>query len=194
MIPVTQLRAGAVFEKDGQLWQVIKYEHQKIGRGSANIKLRVKNIRTGAVSDLTFISGSKVEPVDLIRKQAQFLYREDDFFNFMDPKTYEQTQLEKSFLGDQGMFLKEGEVYGLTFWEDKPLAVELPVSLVLEIKKTGPGVKGDSATNIFKEAVCENDLVVKVPLFIKEGDRVKVDTRTGEYVERVKAKSPAVKN
>jgi elongation factor P len=185
MISVTELRAGTTFLLDGQPYLVLKYEHSKIGRGTANIKVRVRSLLTGSVLEKTFISGAKVEPISVQKRKMQFLYQDGDSFYFMDSQSFDQVSIEVKILGSQARFLKEGEAVGLLFWEDRPLLLELPASLVFKVIKTGPGVKGDSATNIWKEAILENGIKLRVPLFIKEGDLVKIDTRSGEYLERI---------
>lgn len=183
-VSVTDLRNGAVFKQDGRLFLVLEYQHVKLGRGTANIKVKVRDLKTGAMTKKTFLSGQKVEKMELESKKAQFLYQDQEGFWFMDPDRFDQFKLKKELLGEKTRFLKEGAVYSVSFSEEEPLSFELPVFVELEIKETGPDLKGNSATNIFKKAVLENDLVVSVPLFIKVGEKVKVDTRTGEYAGR----------
>lgn len=185
MISVTKLRTGTVFKEDGNLFLVLEYKHIKLGRGNANIKVKVKDLKTGAVLKKTFLSGQKIEEVRLESKKAQYLYRDEEGFYFMDSSTFEQFKIKGEILGDRLKFLKEGVVYDIQFLEGEPLSFELPTFLELEVKETGPGVKGNSATNIYKKAVLENGLTVSVPLFVKVGEKVKVDTRTGEYGGRV---------
>jgi elongation factor P len=186
MISVTDLRAGVAFLLDGQPYQVIKYKHSKIGRGTANVKVRVKNLGTFAVVEKTFMSGARVEEISVRRRKMQYLYEDQGDFCFMDPSSFEQITIEKEAIGEGARFLKEGGRVQVLFWAEKPLSVELPVSLSFEVLETDPGVKGDSASNIWKEAVLSNKVKIKVPLFIKSGDQVRVDTRTGEYLERAK--------
>ncbi|MCL5411698.1 MAG: elongation factor P [Patescibacteria group bacterium] len=186
MIPVTDLRAGAVFEQDGQLWQVIHYEHIKMGRGSATIKVKVKNVRSGTMTEKSFISGNKVEEAQLEHRKVQYLYKNGDEFIFMDNSNFEQLPLKVSQLGGQEKFLKEGIEGDLLAYENQPLGLDLPRSLNFKVSETGPSVKGNSVSNIYKPATLENGLTVSVPLFINEGDRIKIDTRTGEYVERIR--------
>lgn len=185
MISVTELRAGTTFSHQDQIYQVLSYEHIKMGRGSANVKVRAKNLRTGATVEKSFISGAEVEEINLTKKKVQFLYVEGQNFHFMDSQTFEQFELSANLLGPVAKFLKEGMEVTLLAYQEEPLALALPPKMKLKVKETGPGIRGDSATNIFKEAILENELKVKVPLFIKEGDTVVVDTRTGEYAERV---------
>lgn len=188
MISVTELRAGTTFLLNSHPHQVLKYSHVKLGRSKANVKVKVKDLKTGAVFKKTFISGAKVEPVAIQKKKMQYLYQEGGLFYFMDPQNFEQISIEEKILGDQSQFLKEGKEINILFWRAEPLLVELPASLAFRVAKTSPGVRGDSATNIFKGAILASGKKIKVPLFIKEGDWVRVDTRSGEYLERVKVK------
>jgi len=185
MIPVTEMRAGRLFEEDGQPYLVLEYKHTKMGRGTANIRLKVKNLLNGAVVDKTFISGAKVRPVETETKKLQYLYRENDSYFFIDPQNFEQFTLSAKNLGGKEKFLKEEEVVKILFWQGQPLAIEMPITLVFTVAQTSPGIKGDSVSASYKPATLDNGLVVKVPLFINTGDKIKVDTRTGEYVERV---------
>lgn len=186
MISVTDLKAGIAFEDDGQIFKVLSYEHIKMGRGSANIKVRVKNLRTGTVTDKSFINGAKVKEANIIKKKYQYLYKDLEHAFFMDEHTYEQTNIPLSTLGDDALYLKDGMNITILFVQDEPLGLELAPKMEFVIAETGPNIKGNSATNIFKEAILDNGLKVKVPLFTKVGDKVLVDTRTGDYSERVK--------
>lgn len=183
---VTELRNGAVFEENGQLLQVLTYEHLKMGRGSGTIRVKVKNLKTGSITERSFITGARVEEANVEKKKAQFLYHDGESYNFMDPATFEQFAISKSILGEDAKYLKDGLDVQLLVNEDEALALELPNSVVYEIKETGPEEKGNTVSNVYKEAVLDNDLVVKVPMFMHAGERVKIDTRTGQYVERVK--------
>ncbi|MFZ5366270.1 MAG: elongation factor P [Patescibacteria group bacterium] len=186
MISVTELRAGRTFEENGEPFVVLKYEHLKMGRGTANIKLKVKNLKSNITTEKTFISGARVQEISTTKRKMQYLYREGNQFYFMDPKSFEQFSVSGEVIGEQGKFLQEGASVDVLFWEDKPLSIELPAKMEFTVAETGPGIKGDSATNIFKPAVLDNGLKLKVPLFINQGEKILVDTRTGEYVERVK--------
>lgn len=183
MISVTELRAGTVFEDGGSTYVVLSYEHIKMGRGSANIKVKVKNIKTGATTEKGYINGAKVKPVTVFKKELQYLYKDEDFAYFMDPKTFEQTAVKLDLI-DGYDFLKEGMNFMVSILNDEPLSVILPPKMDLIVTETGPGVKGNSATNIFKDAVLENGVKTKVPLFINIGDKVRIDTRTGAYTEK----------
>lgn len=186
MISVTELRAGATFEMDGDPFRVIDYKHTKLGRGTANIKVKIRNLKDGAVVNKNFISDTRVEPIETEPRVLTYLYQEGDDFKFIDPQTYEQISLPRAALEGQEKFLKENEAVRVVFWEEKPLAVELPITLVFQIASAPPGVKGDSVSASFKPAILDNGLVVKVPLFVNIGDKIRVDTRTGEYIERAK--------
>jgi elongation factor P len=183
---VTDLRNGTVFEEDGALWQVITYEHNKMGRGSGTVKVKAKNLRTGSITEKSFITGARVDEANVEKKKAQFLYADGDTYNFMDPATYEQFSVSKSILGDSAKYLYDSLEVNLIVTDEEALGVELPNSLVYEIKETGPEEKGNTVSNVYKEAFMSNGLMVKVPMFGKVGDKIKVDTRSGEYVERVK--------
>lgn len=183
MISVTDLRAGTVFEDQGSIFQVLSYEHVKMGRGSANIKVKVKNLRSGATVDKSFINGAKVKPVSVFKRDLQYLYKDSDFAYFMNPKTFEQVNMPLD-VADGHSFLKEGDNFSISFLDDEPLSLNLPPKMELTVSETGPSFKGNSATTVFKDAILENGIKTKVPPFIKIGDRIRVDTRTGEYTEK----------
>lgn len=183
MISVNELRNGVIYEETGNLWQVLNFEHIKMGRGSANIKVKVKNLRTGSTVEKSFINTAKVQDVSVIKRELQFLYKDEAGAYFMDPVSFEQITVPLSVVTG-GEFLKEGESYPIAFYREEPLDVVMPPKVELKVTETAPGVKGNSASNVFKEAVLENGVTVKVPLFINVGDKVRVDTRTGAYTER----------
>ena len=158
-----------------------------MGRGSASIRVKVKNLRTGAVTEKSFINGAKVNDASLLRKKYQYLYKDAENAFFMDEVSYEQISVSLAKLGDDAAFLKEGINVYLLFVEDEALTLELPPKMEFTIAETGPDLRGNSATNIFKEAILENGLSVRVPLFMKAGERVVIDTRTGQYSERAKS-------
>jgi elongation factor P len=186
MISVTDLRAGTTFEEDGQFMLVISYEHIKMGRGSANIKVKVRNIKTGTIVEKSYINGAKVNPITVSKKDMQFLYKDDDNVYFMDPESYDQVSISLKLVPDH-IYFKDGETFNVSFLEGNPLSVSLPPKMVFKVVETAPGVKGNSATNVFKDAILENGLKTKVPLFIDEGEMIKVDTRTGSYAEKANA-------
>jgi|GEM_PF-65633 elongation factor P len=192
---VTDLRNGTFYKDGKDILLVITYEHVKTGRGSGNIKVKVRNIRTGSVVEKSFITGARVDEANVEKKKAQFLYkqslpskegREEDSFNFMDPVSFEQFTIPASVLLTQSKYLKDGLEVILIVSDGEALGLELPLSLNYTITETGPGEKGNTVSNVFKEAILDNGLVVKVPMFMKVGERVKVDTRSGQYIERVK--------
>lgn len=184
MIGVQELRAGTIYEESGNLLQVLSYEHIKMGRGSANIKVRVKNLRTGSTTDKSFINTAKVQDVSVFKRDLQYLYKDGEGAYFMNQTTFEQVSVPLKIIGSDSYYLREGESYNLSFSGDEALSLNLPPKMVFTIEETAPGVRGNSATNVFKEALLENGLSVKVPLFINNGDKIRVDTRTGAYTEK----------
>jgi len=187
MIPVTNLRTGVAFSDAQGLWEVISYRHVKMGRGSATIRIKVRNLKTDSVIEKTFTSGQKIEDIEIEKKKGQFLYSDASEIVFMDPATFEQFTLSKTAAGGKEKFLKEGQEYDIQAAGDSVLGIEIPKIMVLEVAETAPGVKGDTVSAATKEAVLENGLKVKVPLFIDQGDKLKIDTRTNNYVERAKS-------
>lgn len=183
MISVTDLRAGIAFEDQGRIYQVLSYEHIKMGRGSANIKVKVRDIRSGTTLEKSFINGAKVNDISLVKRDLQFLYKDEESAYFMDSVTFEQVQINLAKIPEH-VFLKEGETFSVTFLDDEALTVLFPPKMEFIISQADPSVKGNSATNVFKDAILENGLKTKVPLFINTGDRIRVDTRTGAYCER----------
>lgn len=187
MISVTELRAGTFFEDEGRVFEVLSYDHIKKGRGSGNIKVKVRNLENGSIVAKSFITGAQVQEVLPEKKKAQFLYSDGEKLHFMDGQTFEQCQVPKSLISGQEKFIKEGMEVSVLSWQDRLLSVELPKILEYKVDQTGPAYKGNSVTNVYKPAILENGLEVKVPIFVKEGEVIRVDTRTGEYVERVKS-------
>ena len=185
MISATALRKGITFELDGELHRVLEYQHSYIGRGSANVRVKLRNLRTGRTLERNFGASEKFEDVRLELRQVQCLYRDGDLYHFMDTETYDQPSLSEETLQEKVDYLKEGMVLSLSMYEGQPVEIELPVAVELEVTQTDPGVKGDTATGATKRATLETGLVVQVPLFIEEGDVVRVDTRTGAYLTRV---------
>jgi elongation factor P len=171
---------------DGTLFQIVEFQHVKPGKGGAFVRTKLRNVKTGAVVERTFNAGVKVGLAIVERKDYQYLYPDADDFVFMDLETYDQLHVPKALVGNTSDYLTEGGTAQLSLHDGVPIAVELPASMVLTITKTDPGVKGDTRTGAMKPATLETGAVVSVPLFVEEGERVKVDTRTGEYIERVK--------
>lgn len=186
MINVNDLRGGRVFAEDGNLYQVLTYEHIKTGRGGGNIKVKVRNLRTGAQTEKSFNTGARVDEGNVEKKLAQYLYKDSEGYFFMDPTSFEQFSLTADIAGEQGKYLKDGMEVNLIITGEEALGLDLPNSLTYTIADTGPSEKGNTVSNVYKEATMDNGLVVKVPMFMRIGEKIKVDTRTGEYVERVK--------
>lgn len=186
MLGATELKNGAAFLYESKPFKVIKYELNKMGRGGAVVRVSCLNLESGANVEHAFSSNLSFEQVDLLKQKLQYLYKDANSAYFMNPGSYEQVEIPLSVLGKDAAFVKEGEEATVLFWGDKPLSIELPPKITLAVTQTDPGVKGNSATNIYKPAVLENGLKLKVPLFINVGDRIRVDTRVGEYIERQK--------
>jgi len=185
MITVTELRRGVTVELDGELYRVLEYDHYKPGRGSAVIRTKLRNLRSGATINRNFTSGERVQDVRLDHHTVQYLFSDGDLYHFMDTETYEQPALTREILGDVVPFLKEGTTLELETYEGEPIGIELPITIDLEVTDAPPGYAGDTATGASKEVTLETGMKLQVPLFIKTGDVVRVDTRTGEYLTRV---------
>ena len=185
-VSTNDFRNGMTLDLDGTLFQVVEFQHVKPGKGGAFVRTKLRNVRTGAVLERTFNAGVKVGLAIVERNDYQYLYPDGDDFVFMDLGTYDQLHVPREVMGDASDYLTEGGTAQLSLHDGVPIAVELPASMVLAITRTDPGVKGDTRTGAMKPATLETGVVVSVPLFVEEGERVKVDTRTGEYIERVK--------
>ena len=185
MIDVNELRKGVTFLYDGSLYKVTDYQHHKPGRGKATIRIKATNLRTGSNIEKTFNSGDRVEDVRLDYHNVQYLYTDGDFFYFMDLETYEQPAIPKTVIGDTEGYLKAELEVKLTFFNNEAIDIELPTSVDLLVTSAEPAVRGDTATGVTKKVELETGLQVGVPSFVVEGDKIRVDTRTGEYVTRV---------
>lgn len=186
MIGVQDLRAGVIFEENGQLYQVLSYEHIKMGRGSANIKVKVKNVRQGSTTEKGYTNNAKVNNVQVFKRDVQYLYKDGELAYFMDPNSFEQISVPLKIVGEnETNYLKEGESYNISILNDEILALNLPPKMDFTVAEADPGVKGNTASNIYKDAVLDNGMKARVPLFIKAGDKVRIDTRTGEYSQKV---------
>jgi elongation factor P len=185
VINVNELRNGVTFELDGNLYRVLEYSHHKPGRGKATIRTKVRDLRTGSIIEKRFISGVRVQDVRLDYRVVQYLYQDGDLYYFMDVDTYEQPALNTSTLGDAVKYLTEGLEVKLTSYENQPLDIELPVTVDLEVVEAEMAIKGDTATGANKTVTVETGLQVQVPLFVQAGDKIRVDTSSGEYVTRV---------
>ncbi len=183
MISVNDLRAGTTFQEDGNIFKVLSFEHIKMGRGSANIKVKVVNLRSGSTTEKGYTNGGSVQDIELDKREYQFLYKDSDNAFFMDPRNFEQKTVPlKNLSGAQ--FLKEGETVSLQFFNDEALDLILPPKVTLKVVETDPGIRGNSASNMYKDAQLENGITTRVPLFINVGDSVLIDTRDSTYTKR----------
>ena len=185
MADTSDFRNGMVIKYKNGLYKIIGFLHVKPGKGGAFVRTTLKNIFTGQQIENTFRAGEKIEEVRIVARQMQYLYAENELYYFMNNDTYEQIPVPKEVLGDSLQFLKENQQVKLLFNEDRPIDSEMPIHVELEVTKTDPGLRGDTATGGTKPATIETGYSVQVPLFINEGDIIKIDTRNGEYVERV---------
>jgi elongation factor P len=185
MIDTGDLRKGLTLDLDGRLVKVVDYAHNKQGRGSAQVRMTLRDLRTGALTQHTVQAGAKFTPVRLERQHVQYLYADNDHRYFMDTDTFDQIVLDSAAIGDAARFVRENDVVDLLTYNGEPIDIELPPAVVLTVASTDPGLKGDTASGATKPATLETGLVVNVPLFVNVGDSVKVDTRSGEYIERV---------
>lgn len=184
MIDVTDARKGVTIELDGHLYTIIEYQHIKIGRGSAQVRLKLKDIRAERTTERTFQSGERLNRIEVEDRPAQYLYNDGGFYYFMDQDTFDQIPLNEEQLGDALNYLKEGMIVQLSRYEEETIGINLPIAVELEISETGPAFKGDTASGGTKPATLETGLIVLVPTFIKTGEVIRVDTRKGTYVER----------
>jgi elongation factor P len=185
MISTGELHKGVVIELDGDLWQILDYHHIKMGRGSAQVRIKFKNVKKGSIVEKSFQAGEKWPRAQLDRRPIQFMYHDGDDFHFMEMETYEQFHLNASQLDDAVNYMKDGMTLDRISYEGETLGVELPITVDLVVVETDPGFAGDTATGARKPATTESGLIVAVPLFVTEGDTIRVDTRTGEYQTRL---------
>jgi len=185
MISTGELRKGVVIELDGDLWQILDYHHIKMGRGSAQVRIKLRNVKKGSTVERSFQAGEKWPRAQLDRRPIQFLYRDGDDFHFMEAESYDQFHLRADQLDEAVSYLKDGMTLERISHEGETLGVELPITVDLAVVETEPGFAGDTATGARKPATTETGLVVSVPLFVSAGDVIRVDTRTGEYLTRV---------
>ncbi len=186
MISTADFRNGARLELSGAPYYIVEFQHVKPGKGGAFVRTKLKNYKTGNVIDRTFRSGERFKEPNLEDREMQFLYAAGDTYTFMDTENFEQFPYEKKQLGDNADLLKENMVVKILLYEQEPIAVELPIFIELKVRDTEPGVRGDTASGGTKPAVVETGAVVKVPLYLEVGEVIKIDTRTREYVERVR--------
>ena len=185
MIRTGELRRGVALELDGVLWQILDYHHNKIGRGSAQVRITLRNIKRGQTVERSFQAGTKWPRASMEKRPVQFLYRDDTDFHFMDTDTYDQFVLTADQLGETAQYMKDGMQLDRTSYQGETIGVELPVSVDLKVTDTEPGFAGDTQTGARKPATMETGLVVQVPIFVETGDTLRIDTRTGEYQTRV---------
>jgi len=185
MIDVNELRKGVTFELDGSLYKVLDYSHNKTGRGNANIRVKARNLQTGANIERTFSSGQSVQDVRLDFHNVSYLYSDGEFYHFMDSETFEQPAIKGDILDEAAQYLVTGMEVKLTYYKEKPLDIELPTSVDLEVTDSEMAIRGDTATGVTKKVTTSTGLQVQCPQFVKVGDTIRVDTRTGEYVTRV---------
>jgi len=184
MITAGDFRNGVTFELDGQVFQVVEFMHVKPGKGAAFVRTKLKNVITGATIERTFSPTDKMPEAHIERKDMQYLYNDGDLYYFMDMETYEQVPLGTDTVGDSLKFIKENMNVKILSYKGNVFGIEPPTFVELEVIETEPGFRGDTATNVTKPATVETGAVVKVPLFIDKGDMIRIDTRTGEYLER----------
>ena len=185
MISTGDLRKGAVIELDGELWQILDYHHIKMGRGSAQVRITLRNVKRGQTVERSFQAGTKWPRAAMEKRPVQFLYRDGDDFHFMQTDTYDQFVLTAAQLDDAVNYLKDGMTVDRTSYQGETIGVELPITVELRVTETEPGFAGDTQSGARKPATTETGLVVQVPIFVEEGDTIRVDTRTGEYQTRV---------
>ncbi|MDR0999653.1 MAG: elongation factor P [Clostridiales bacterium] len=185
MISATEFRNGITVEIDGDVFIVVEFQHVKPGKGAAFVRARLKNLKAGGIVERTFRPTDKMPRAHIDRKNYQYLYKDGDLYHFMDPETYEQTAINAADVGNSLQFVKENEMVNILAHNSQVFGIEPPLFVDLEITDTEPGFRGDTATNATKAATLETGAIVKVPLFLSTGDRIQVDTRTGEYLKRV---------
>ena len=186
MVSAGDFRNGITFDMDGAVFQIIEFQHVKPGKGSAFVRTKIRNVITGSVTERTFNPTDKFPEAYIERKDMQYMYNDGELYYFMDMESFEQVPLDKSKLSDNFQFVKENEMVRINSYKGNVFGVEPPNFVELKVTHSEPGIKGDTATNSLKPATLETGVTVKVPMFIEEGDVLKIDTRTGEYLERVK--------
>jgi elongation factor P len=185
MISTGELKKGVAIELDGELWQILDYHHIKMGRGSAQVRITLRNIKRGQTVERSFQAGTKWPRASMEKRPVQFLYRDDSDYHFMDTDTYDQFVLDADRLGETAQYLKDGMTLDRTSYQGETIGVELPVTVDLAVVDTEPGFAGDTQSGARKPATTETGLVVQVPIFVEQGDTIRIDTRTGEYQTRL---------
>jgi len=184
MIDVNELRKGVTFELDNELFRVLEYEHHKPGRGKATIRIKARNLRSGTTLEKSFISGDRVQEANLEYHNVQYLYNDGSEYHFMDQDTFEQPAISAEMIGEAANYLVENLNIKLTFYQNEPLDIELPITVDMNVVEAEVAVRGDTATGVNKKVTTETGLVVQVPNFIEAGDVIRVDTRSGTYITR----------
>jgi len=184
MASISEFRRGMAIKLDNEIWIITEYQHVSPGNWRAMVRTKLKNAKTGRTAERTFRMTDQIETIRLESKEMQYLYESDGNLYFMDTKTYEQTFIPAELLGEQRLFLKEGNICAISFLDDKAITAELPFFADLVVAQADPGVRGDSTTNLMKGATLETGARVQVPLFVNAGDTVRIDVRTGKYLER----------
>jgi len=184
MVSTSDFRKGLRILIDGEPYTIVDFSHVKMGRGRPHTKAKLKHLINGSVFEKTYLSSESFQLPDLENRSMQYLYKDNDGYHFMDSLTYDQVALMEDALGDSRFYLKESSEYSILFFENRAISIDLPASVIMEVVDAEPAVKGDTVSNIQKAATVETGLEIKVPLFIKIGDKVKIDTRTGQYIER----------
>jgi len=188
VVETNQFHKGLKIEYDGEIWEIIEYKHSKMAQRSAVMKTKLRNVVTGAVQEKNFRSGDSFRVPDTERKSMQFIYKDDIGYHFMALESYEQNTLSAAQVGEVASFIKDQQEVNVLYFNGEPMGVELPTAVELEVRETEPGMRGDTVTGATKPAVLETGATIQVPLFIDVGDVIKVDTRSGEYLERMKKK------
>ncbi|MBA3532085.1 MAG: elongation factor P [Ardenticatenales bacterium] len=185
MISANDLRPGSVFEWENELYRTLTQSQTHMGRGGATVRVKMRNLRSGSTFERTFSPDDRFQDVRLETRQVQYLYNDGDLYHFMDTETYEQPVIQSTTLGDRVPYLKENMMLGIAFYDQEPIEIELPAHVDMEITYTEPGFAGDTAQGATKPAKTETGLTINVPLFVNIGDRVRIDTRNGQYITRV---------
>ncbi len=186
MISSNDFKRGMTIKLNGELFNVVEFQHVKPGKGAAFVRTKIKNVKKGKTIDKTFRAGEKIEDVRLEKRAMSYLYEDGDFMVFMDVENYEQESIPKEAVGDLVKYLKEEDVVDIAIYEGEAVSIDPPSSFILTVTYAEPGIKGDTATNVLKPVTIETGAEVRVPIFINEGDKIKINPETGEYLERVK--------
>ena len=184
MISANELRKGVTFVYDGDVYQVVDFQHVKPGKGAAFVRAKIRSVMNGGAKDVTFNPSEKFENAVISTKEMQYLYNDGQLYYFMDPETFEQIGIEEENVRDAIIYVRENDSVLIKFYEGKPFSIDPPNFVELKVEKTEPGIKGDTATNVTKPATVETGAVINVPIFVNEGDVIKIDTRSGEYLSR----------